>query len=264
MATHTATATTNKYKSKTPTCIDKTPTSELDLSIISFLAVGLNPAKIAIKLDMSKSALQYHLTKLKRQGRIRKLGYGTWEITNPPEQLKKRSTNSSHVGIPQDPPQSRLPRLLSQSSLSSYAQDAVRAHAITTTWRIPPALRNWDNRHRTRYLDRHSIPYKPLGIGGGGQRIIIKDRKVWLTNRSIIIYDKSSYFADAALQAKNTAIATHLSILRPASSQFCRFILLPRCKPDSIHIAKLLYKLFKRVLVHHYSSHTRMRFYRMI
>ena len=63
-------------------------------------------------------------------------------------------------------------------------------------------------------METHSIPFKPLGIGGGGQRIIVKDRKVWLTNRSIIIYDKASYFAEAALQAKTTALATHISIIK--------------------------------------------------
>ena len=103
MATHTATATPNKYKFKTPSYTSETPLSELDLSILSSLAAASNPVKIAAKLDMSKSALQYHLTKLKRQGLIRKLGYGTWEILKEPEQTKKRSTNSSYVGIPQDP-----------------------------------------------------------------------------------------------------------------------------------------------------------------
>lgn len=212
----TPTATTNKSSSKTPTCIDKTPLSELDLSIISFLAAAQNPAKITAKLNLSKSALQYHLTKLKRLEIIRKLGYATWEVINPPESTEKRSTNSSRVGTPQDPPSRLLPRLLpgSQSNLLRFQQDAVRAHAITTTWRIPSQLRNWDNKKRSQYLTTHNIPHIQLGIGGGGQRIIVKDRKVWLLNSSVIIYDKASYFAETALEGKSTAIATHLSIIK--------------------------------------------------
>ena len=90
----------------------------------------------------------------------------------------------------------------------------MRAHAFLTTWSVPKALRNWGNPHRTQFLTAHNIPYKHLNIGGAGQRIIVKDRKVWLTNPSIIIYDKSSYFAEEALQAKNKALATHLGIIK--------------------------------------------------
>jgi len=67
---------------------------------------------------------------------------------------------------------------------------------------------------RVKFMETHSIPFKPLGILGGGQRLIIEGRKVHLTNPSIIIYDRSSYFAEAALQAKTTALATHISIIK--------------------------------------------------
>jgi hypothetical protein len=90
----------------------------------------------------------------------------------------------------------------------------VRSHAFVTTWQVPKGLRNWDNPHRTEYLRTHSIPFKQLKIAGGGQRIIVKARKVQLLNRSIIIYDKASYFAATALEGKSTALALHLSIIK--------------------------------------------------
>ena len=43
---------------------------------------------------------------------------------------------------------------------------------------------------------------------------MVKEKKVWLLDKSIVIYDKASYFAELALDAKNTAIAKHLSIIK--------------------------------------------------
>ena len=184
------------------------------LSILSYLAAGLNPAKIAVKLNVPAGTLQYHLSILKRQGLIRKIGYGTWEVLKSSDSEKKTTAGSSHVGTPQHPPSRGSPAVLTQAQLTQFQQDAVRAHAFVFTLSVPHNLRHWNNEKRTQYLTAHQIPYKPLNIGGGGQRIIVKDRKTWLTNRSIIIYDKASYFAEGALQAKSTALATHLSIIK--------------------------------------------------
>ena len=175
----------------------------------------MNPAKICRKLGIPKQTLQYHLNKLKQQGIIRKAGYGTWEVINQPETEEKRSTNLPHVGSHTTPPKVRKEvRTLSQSELTRFQQDSVRAHAFVFTMQVPRNHRNWNNKQRVKFLEANGIPYKPLGIGGGGQRIIVKDRKTWLLDKSIIIYDRSSYFAENALQAKTTALATHLSIIK--------------------------------------------------
>jgi len=89
VAEATSTSAKRSTNIKTP---HKTPsTNELDwdLSIISYLEAGVNPAKIAAKLGIPKQTLQYHLTKLKQQGLIRKVGYGTWEIVDQPESAEK-------------------------------------------------------------------------------------------------------------------------------------------------------------------------------
>jgi len=49
--------------------------------ILSFIDKGLNPAKIKIKLKISKQKLQYYLNKLKIKGLIEKIGYGTWKTS---------------------------------------------------------------------------------------------------------------------------------------------------------------------------------------
>lgn len=205
-----------KYENKT---LDNTPsTNEFDwyLRILSYLKAGLNPAKICIQLGIPKQTLQYHLTKMKREGLIHKVGYGVWEVLpDPPKTSTNFHTSISHVGHRQHPPHLRTsPAVLTQANLTRFTQDAVRGHAFVFTLRVPKGLNNWNNRKREQYLTKKEIPFKHLNIGGEGQRIIVKDRKVWLTNPSIIIYDKSSYFAEKALEAKNTALATHLGIIK--------------------------------------------------
>ena len=188
------------------------------LSVLSYLRAGLNPAKIAAKMGITMSTIQYHLSALKKQGLIHKAGYGTWEVLREPtiEELTPRGL--SRVSSPYLPPHrgssNRSTAVLTQTELARFTQDSVRAHAFVFTMQVPRNLRNWNNKMRVKFLETNSIPYKPLGIGGGGQRIIVKDRKTWLLNRSIIIYDKASYFAEEALQAKTTALATHLAIIK--------------------------------------------------
>lgn len=95
-----------------------------------------------------------------------------------------------------------------------FIPDSVRAHAFVFTLHVPKNLRNWNNKKREQYLDRHNIPYKRLGIINGGQRLIINGRKTHLTDKSIVIYDRSSYFAEKAIEAKSNAVHSFISIIK--------------------------------------------------
>lgn len=211
-------STSNNRGIKTPTLKVKPPTSKLQLCIIEAINSGDCLASLRRDLGMKESAFQYHLSILKKQGVIRKVGYGTWELIDYPNSTKKTTTVLSRVGPIKTPPSRGSSRgssvVLQQSVLTQFEQDAVRAHAFVSTFQVPRDLRNWNNVKRTEYLSAHEIPFKQLNIGGGGQRIIVKNKKVWLLDRSIIIYDKASYFAEDALMAKGTAIATHLHIIK--------------------------------------------------
>ena len=184
------------------------------LSIIALLNDGLRPSEIAVESGVHKNTLQRHLNALKEQGRIFRVGYGVWNVMDVAESTKKRSTHSTYVGFLKPPTPPTSPVSLTQSQLTRFQQDTVRTHAITTRWQIPSNLQNWNNEQRVKFLESHSIPFKPLNIAGGGQRIMVMDRKVHLLNNSILIYDKASYFAATALTAKNTAIAKHLAIIK--------------------------------------------------
>lgn len=171
----------------------------LKFSIFQKLQAGKRPSKICEELGMKPSALQYHLSSLKRSGFIKKVGYGTWEILKEfnPKELQK----SSRVATAQ----------LEQLQIQS---DMVRAHAFQFVLRLPSNLRNWA--HREEILQKMGIITEPLSFGGlkRGQKINFKGRKIWLMDNSIVIYEKASYLAQTAKEGKDYAISDLMSLIR--------------------------------------------------
>ena len=181
----------------------------MNLSIVQHLRRGFRPAQIAEQLHISKPGLQYYLTKLKAAGCIRKLGYGVWEVlSDPPKEVKK----TTQAG------QDKTPRILTSATQNfnffAARPDTVRAHAFILTVRVPQNLRNWNNDARARYLHGHNLDFMTLHISGGGQRIIFRGRKVWLTNSSVIIYDRASYFASTSKETKQLALYKLFQLVR--------------------------------------------------
>jgi len=67
------------------------PTPNLNLSIVQHLRTGFRPSQIVQQINISKTALQYHLNQLKAAGTVRKLGYGVWEVlSEPPKEVQKQ------------------------------------------------------------------------------------------------------------------------------------------------------------------------------
>jgi len=192
-----------KYKRST----NQSNSDDRYLSIIALLNCGLRPSEISTESGVPKTTLQHHLNHLKEQGLIHKAGYGVWEVSDYPKITKKRSTKSIYVA--KNTPPSKV-----RQNLHMFIPDSVRAHAFLFTLQVPKNLRNWNNKKREQYLDRHNIPYKRLGIINGGQRLIINGRKTHLTDKSIVIYDRSSYFAEKAIEAKSNAVHSFISIIK--------------------------------------------------
>ena len=174
------------------------------LNIVQQISQGVNPPQVCLNLKVTKQNLQYYLTKLKQAGVIRKLGYGTWEIADAYLPVKKTSKKTLWVAMEKP----------SQSNLYFFTQDSVRGHAFTFTLKIPEHLRNWTNENRELFLSKKNINFTNLTTFGGGQRILYKGRKIWLTNKSVIIYEKSSYLADTATDAKSHAIYNFISLIK--------------------------------------------------
>lgn len=176
-----------------------TRTENLNLLVYEFIKRGLRPSKICKILKIKKTALQYYLSTLKELGFIKKVGYGTWEVLKEFDQKEVQKTT-------------RVARNNRGSKFELLKQDQVRAHAFQFKLLIPYKLRNWDRREEI--LVKKEIQFERLThLFGGGQSLNFKGRKVHLTNSSII-YEKESYIANLAKDAKSKAIYHFFRLIR--------------------------------------------------
>jgi len=174
--------------------------SNLNLFIFNQLKAGLRPSKICEQFGLKKTTIQYHLSMLKQAGLIEKVGYGVWEII--------KEFNEKEV--------QKITRVTSRQlrgDLNLFKQDRVRGHAFQFKINLPE-LRNWKNREKL-FLKK-GIKFEPLLIGGinRGQKLEFKGRKIWLTNKSIVIYEKSSYLADTSKDSQERAIQDMLALMK--------------------------------------------------
>jgi DNA-binding transcriptional ArsR family regulator len=174
--------------------------SNLNLFVYNQLKAGLRPSKICKQFGLKKTTIQYHLSMLKQAGLIEKIGYGVWEIIKEFEKKEVQKTTrvtSRQLGV----------------NLNLFKQDRVRGHAFQFKINLPE-LRNWKNREKL-FLKK-DIKFEPLIIGGinRGQKLEFKGRKIWLTNKSIVIYEKSSYLADTSKESQERAIQDMLALMK--------------------------------------------------
>jgi len=150
-------------------------------------------------LGITKQALQYYVKRLVIDGIIKKVGYATWKLTRKRIDsnlyvARRRSKNkSTHVGTHQPP-----------------ALKNNRGHAFVFKLDISK-LKNW--KRREEYLKKNNISYDNLNIIGGGQKVYFKGKKIWLTNKSILIYDKQDYLGENAGQSRSYAIINMFEIV---------------------------------------------------
>lgn len=158
----------------------------LNLTIYNYIKNGLGPAQIAKKLKMKKPTIQYYINNLRANGLIEKLGYGVWIAKKDWQEVQKTTqvTPASH-------------------NLNLFKPDNVRGHAFMFKVKLP-TLNNWVSREEI--FKKKNIKFGKLNIAGGGQKLTFRGRKVWLTNKSIIIYEKSSYLAPTGEISQKHAI----------------------------------------------------------
>ena len=160
------------------------PKNNLNLTVYLYIRQGLSPAQITKKLGIKKTALQYYLNNLKSNGLIEKIGYGVWKIKSEWKEVQKTTQMTS-------------------SNVASYSQDKVRGHAFMFTIKLPK-IKGWVDREVV--FKSNKIDFKILNIHGKGQKLTFKGRKVWITNKSIIIFEKSSFMANTARASKSFAV----------------------------------------------------------
>ncbi len=157
------------------------------LTVYNQIKQGIRPSETCRNFNISKQKLNYYLSSLKRAGCIKKIGYGVWEICGEFDEKKVKETTR-----------------LAKYQPVNIKPDFVRGHAFQFKLKIPK-LKNWDK--RDEILEKRNIKFKRLiHLIGGGQEIILKGKKIWLTNKSIIIFEKSSYLTKTAKDARQYAI----------------------------------------------------------
>lgn len=134
------------------------------LIVFQRIKAGLNPAQLSKELNVSKQKLKYYTDWLKREGYIRRKGYGTWEI------LKEVKTFS--LGLRVEKPMPNLHALqINFPILEGKIDDK--------DWIVRNKLRNW-------------LPkYKGLDVLGG---LTIRNNN----NKSLTIFAKSRDILDLA------------------------------------------------------------------
>ena len=175
--------------------------TNLDFLTFQQIVNGSYPTKIASEFGMSKSRISYHISSLKERGLIEMDAQALWSVLKNyrPKEYKK----TTRVG------QSSI-----KKHLNTFEPDTIRAHAYQFKLHIPK-LDNWNNKRRKEVLNKLQIRFKPLEhLFGGGESIRFRGRKVWLTNKSIIVYEKSSYFSETSQQAQTKAVIDVLYLIK--------------------------------------------------
>lgn len=188
----------------------------LDL-LFSEIKSGNSPSQISKKYNINKYTLQYHLGKLKKEGAIEKVGYGTWKA-------KKRSVKPSKYG-------------------KNLKKDSVRGHAYIWTANISKIPINWDK--RIEILKKRKINFNLVGAMKTTPRIKVLGRKVWLCNNHLRIYDKKheSYYGDNAKVSRTLAFHQIKLIVNALNNKLGMKI-----RPSDINFQKEHYALIKNDL----------------
>ena len=164
---------------------------------------GKNQKEIASILRRSKSNVAYHFNKLKAQGVIEQVGYGTWKV------LKNKFKTSSKIKVG-DPLTSR------------QTSSKIRGHGFRFRVQIPK-LSNWSR--RDVFMRRKNITFSVINKGFT-HKIIIRDHIVWLSSSSVVVYFRKDFsvFADSAFSAEERAFYELIAVMKRLESLFgCSF-----------------------------------------
>lgn len=121
-------------------------------------------------LGIKKDHREYYVNLLKKQGLIRRIGYGVWEVDE--RRIKPLGVTTHHY-----------PSLIDSPVEAEVRSDDVRVHNLVFKVRFVSPL-SWESRLNVR--DIHFIR-----LGSGVLRIIHDGRKVWLCKDRLIIYNPS-------------------------------------------------------------------------
>ena len=142
--------------------------------LVNHIKTGKKPISLCKQLRISNQLLTYYLRTLRLKGIIRKVGKGTWEIA---KELPKDYTKKDKI---------------------------IRGHAYIWEIRFSKEIKGWDK--RLEILKNLNIPYILVGKDKNTPRIVLKGKKIWLTNKGLIIYEPKSFFDSTPLESRKLAV----------------------------------------------------------
>jgi len=139
--------------------------------------------------EYSSQHINYYLKTLKSLCIVYKIGYGVWHIDEEKYKIYRfnkefKTKKIHHVGT--DNPK----------NFKGNPLKKIRGHGFVFT--LPIKVKNWEK--RIDFLRKNKINYT---IIPQGQRIDVKNNKVWLCNNSIVVYFREdlSFYGRSALES---------------------------------------------------------------
>jgi hypothetical protein len=144
------------------------------LIVYDLLKQGFNPSKISEKLGLSKQRINFYIRYFKKEGIIYKKGYGTWEVKEVKTSLVRT-----------------LPKEVKQ----------IRGHAFIWTIKLPKEMEGLGNKINAPRLNK------------GQARLFIKNHKVWIGKKSIVVYEPHSFYGKDSIESRKYAVISLLEVL---------------------------------------------------
>jgi len=175
----------------------KKSTEKKDFYLTIISSIKSNGKLPDIKLlNTSKQNLNYYVKQLKIDGIIQKKGYGVWEIDKDKAEqflfLRKQQVK-------------KLTAIGQKLKTFTSIKRKIRGHGFVFKIKLPKINRWYKREH---YLQIKKIKYDRVGSNWIGQGINFNKHRVWLTNKSIIVFTpkNKSYFASSSKKAKKHAL----------------------------------------------------------
>ncbi len=150
------------------------------IGVLAEIKSGLSPAQISKKYDIPKQNISYFVGKLKKQGCIEKVGYGTWRYIKLLKEVQLLTTRQGN----------RL------------GKKEIRGHAFI--WRIVfynPY--NWEK--IVKNYQKKKLTFQRIS-SGKVLRIIFNHRKIWLSAKGMTIYEPLDFMGRSSFETKGKAV----------------------------------------------------------
>lgn len=183
----------------------KTTTSGKDFYFSIFDFIKYNE-KLPSHLG-TKQKINYYVKKLITFGAIRKIGYGTWAVN----ETKFNEATSKNF--------KQTTSKVTNSQINKTTSKLTRGHNFQFKLNLPN-IPNWEKKEL--FLTAHHINYSKKYNKGEYVCIEVNKNKVWLCNKSIVVYfnPNQSYIGHSAVECRELAEQDFFKIITHLESVF--------------------------------------------